>query len=399
MLSVSTMASAQSLPAGFVGYNEAWIENNYSWWLASDPLFGEPSAFNNGSLVSPMFSGMAKGNARIVRIWLFPALQGICVNTSVPGTCPQGATLGLTVVPGTTPPEPEFLENLTTVFGLAQANNLKLYITALNANDASGATPSNCHPTQSWCSTEYTYYKNLFSNSAATLAYEQNVLAPILSLMSKYPGVIYGFDLINEIEAAINAGYFPSTPQKSSWTGARTWIQNMTAFVKSYNPCPAGVTPCPVGQWLPVTSTAGGGYAVQDVTMGHFSGLGLNFYDVHVYSNSGTSWGQSALCTHTPDPLPFVLGEYGQNSSTVNQNTVTTNFLNAAKNAKNAAKSSCFSSALAWKYEAVGTSAPYLSYLSITSSGALSTACPSTQMVPGPACARPAYFTIKNFVP
>jgi hypothetical protein len=214
--------------------------------------------------------------------------------------------------------------------------------------------------------------------------------------MSQYQGVIYGFDLINEIEAAINAGYF------SSWTAARTWIQNMTAFVKSY-PCATGVTPTctTIGQWLPVTSTAGWGYAVQDVTMGEFSGLGLNFYDVHVYSNSGTNWGQSALCTNTPDPLPFVLGEYGQNSSTVNdtlQNTVTTNFLNAAKNAKNAAKSSCFSSALAWKYETLG-SPPYLSYLYITSSGALSTACTSTQKVPGPACARPAYFTIKNFVP
>src|SRR5262245_36791978 len=99
MLSVSTMASAGSLPTGFrVGYNEPWIENYYATWLASNPfpqLFGS-SAFGavnpgmpgvcptTGGPVNPMFSGMAQGNtsAKIVRIWLFPALQGININTN-----------------------------------------------------------------------------------------------------------------------------------------------------------------------------------------------------------------------------------------------------------------------------------------------------------------------------
>ncbi len=378
MLSVSTMASAGSLTAGFtVGYNEAWFEN-YGAWLASNPLFGETSAFssfNNGScssdsgLVSTMLSGMAQGNAKVVRIFLFPALQGI---NFIPSASPQ--TQGLT---------PEFLGNLATVFMLAKNCNLKLYITALNANDATLSNP-----------TLQAYYHNLFSNSVETNAYESSVLWQILGKISQlnalYPNVIYGFDLINEIEAAINAGYF-------SWTGARTWIQNMTTYVNKQ--VFSGVQ---VGSWLPVTSTAGWGYAVQEVTLGLFSGLGLNFYDVHIYSDSGTYSGQTALCSKTKsDKLPIVLGEYGQKSSTVNDNTqnkATTNFLNGAK-------SSCFSSALAWKYEAWGTSAPALSYLSITTNGALSTACTQTQLtsgystVPGPACARPAYTTIKNFVP
>ena len=246
MLSVSTMASAQSLPAGFtVGYNEAWIENNYGNWLASNPLFGESSAFNSNppnSLVN-VFSGMVAGNAKIVRIFLFPALQGIAL-----AGCPQGAPQCLTG---------EFLGNLTALFNGVRTYNLsnppiKLYITALNANDANVATSTN-YPAL------HTYYQNLFSNSAAIHAYETTVLGPILGLMSQYKDVIYGFDLIDEIEAAINAGYF-----SDSWFGARAWIQNMTAFVKSYQyPCPTGVTgPCTVGQWLPVTSTAGWGYAV-----------------------------------------------------------------------------------------------------------------------------------------
>src|ERR1700751_970315 len=49
ILSVSTIASAGSLPPGGfrVGYNEGWIENNYGNWLADNPFFGS-SAFNVG---------------------------------------------------------------------------------------------------------------------------------------------------------------------------------------------------------------------------------------------------------------------------------------------------------------------------------------------------------------
>jgi hypothetical protein len=391
MLSVSTMASAGSLSPGFtVGYNEAWFEN-YGFWLASNPLFGPipggtgfygNSAFSesvgrdcrsNSGLVSTMLLGMAQGNAKVVRIFLFPALQGINLQT-------QGLT-------------GEFLDNLETLFKLARKCNLKLYITALNANDANVATPFNLNIPM-----EYTYYQNLFSNSlGATTAYETSVLGPILSKMSQYQDVIYGFDLIDEIEAAINAGYF-----SNFWIGARAWIQNMSAFVKSYNPCPAGVTPCPVGQWLPVTSTAGLGYAVLEVTFGLFSGLGLNFYDVHIYSDSGTYSGQTALCFKTRlDHLQIVLGEYGQKSATLQdangdatQNNATYHFLNGAR-------SSCFSSALAWKYEALNTTAPWLSYLYITGSPPkfLPPPCPTTPPlpVPGLACARPAYTTIQTF--
>src|SRR5215471_12034125 len=113
--------------------------------------------------------------------------------------------------------------------------------------------------------------------------------------MSQYQDVIYGFDLIDEIEAAINAGYF-----SDFWIGARAWIQNMTAFVKSY-PCAGDAKPSctTIGQWLPVTSTAGLGYPVLEVTFGLFSGLGLNFYDVHIYSDSGQYPGQTALCFRT----------------------------------------------------------------------------------------------------
>jgi hypothetical protein len=408
MLSVSTMASAQRLPTDFrVGYNEAWFVN-YGNWLASNPLFGESSAFSvsSGSLVSNMFSGMEAGNAKIVRIWLFPDLQGICINKNC--SCPQPATQCLTN---------EFLGNLKAVFSLVRTYNkslsktatpLKLYITALNAGDANLAQCLALAP-QSVCKAIQTYYQNLFSNNGgATQTYETNVLGQILGVMSQNQDVIYGFDLINEIEAAINAGYF-----SDFWIGARTWIQNMTKFVKSY-PCAGDANPSctTIGQWLPVTSTAGLGFPVLEVTFGLFSGLGLNFYDVHIYSDTGTYSGQTALCFKTRlDNLQIVLGEYGQKSQTGQdlagdsiQYTATTNFLNRARN-------SCFSSALAWKYEALDTTAPWLSYLYVNDGVLLTPLCPTlppplqSQQVPGLppppglACTRPAYTIIQNFVP
>jgi hypothetical protein len=411
MLSVSTIASAGSLLTGFrVGYNEPWIENYYGNWLATNPFFGPCGTPPPGGtcpttsgLVNNMFSGMAQGKAKIVRIWLFPALQGMCIG---PVSCD----------PSNPAFTSEFLGNLESVFQLAQRYNLKLYITALNAGDAATvANPNNCPvpvgpKSPPYCPTVSTFYNNVFSSATA---YENSVLVPVLNLMSRYQGVIYGFDLINEIESAINAGYF-----SFSWIGARTWIQNMTKFVKTHR-CPTNAIPsCSmIGDWLPVTSSAGGGFAVQELTFGFFSGLGLNFYDVHIYKDSGTYSGQTWLCLRTVfvDHLPIVLGEYGQKSTTVDdgiQNTATTNFLNGAIGAIN----SCFSSALAWKYELtfVPSSpfrAPELSYLDINTTPGLPTTgglspppCPTNinpnlnhTAVPGPACARPAYTIIQSF--
>jgi len=94
--------------------------------------------------------------------------------------------------------------------------------------------------------------------------------------------------------------------------------------------------------------SAGLGYAVQEITLGLFSGLGLDFYDLHFYADSGQYSGQSALCDKvSADKVSIVLGEYGQQSQTYSDSIqlgATTNFLEGAR-------TSCFSAALAWKYE------------------------------------------------
>ncbi len=376
MLSPSSIACAGNLPTGFtIGYNEAWVKSRYSTWLASNNipgLWNLPSNFNS-SLVDALFSGMAQGNANVVRIWLFPNMQGVVID---PSKSPQ--TQGLYIPPGQY--TPEIITNLTTVFQLARNYGLKLYITALDANSMSAVAGSG--------NTLNTYYQRLTTNNNEIVAYDTLVLAPVLNLISSNMDVVYAFDMINEIEAAINAAYFPDY-----WTGARSWISNMAYAINYYYPS------------LPVTSTAGGGNAVLEVTFGLFSGLNLNFYDVHVYSDTGSYSGQTALCDKAmSDGLPIILGEFGQSSNTVSdsiQTTATSTFLTNAKN-------SCFSAALAWKYEGAYYPLPSIygepqcSYLNINANGTLSNPpCATNQVLvpgfPSPFCARPAYTTIYNF--
>lgn len=222
------------------------------------------------------------------------------------------------------------MANLNTVFQLARNRGLKVYVTLLNGGDmqdASGLLRA--------------YFWNLLSNTYGERdAFKNNALAPFLKLLNQNRDVIYALDLINEIEAALNASYFPNY-----WVGARSWIQNVTAFVKSVSP------------WLAVTSSAGFSYAPSEIALGLFSGIGLDFYDVHVYADWGQYPGVTVLCNKVwADQVPIVLGEYGQKSQSVDDNLqywTTANFLYGAK-------THCFSAALAWKYE---TSEAWLTYL------------------------------------
>ena len=312
----STSAFAGSLPNSsfWVGYNEAWFADNYINWLAQNPSFPlnnmpYPSAFDidpvgKMGFVGNVFAGMQNGAAKIVRIWVFPGLQGIKIDTG-------GLTAGLT--DDFSNPNKLYLQQ---VLSLAHNYGLKVYITALNANDAPYHQP---------------YFNNLFKDPGRE-AYKNNVLGPLLGILNNYPYPtdIYALDVINEIEGAINAGFV-------TWTGAQNWIRNIADFAHTTSP------------WLPVTSTAGGGWAVQEITFGFFSNIHLNFYDLHVYSDNGQYFGMTQLCNKVSvaDKSKIILGEYGPKSHVDDQNlqsSATFTFLYGAN-------THCFSAALAWMYE------------------------------------------------
>ncbi len=318
----STLAfGGNNLPNnGFwVGYDEPWIGDTYGNWLARNVIFASPAQFNPG-LIDAYFAEMAYGKAKIVRIWLFPGLQGIDSPTAPQALHSRGLT-------------PDFLQNLVTVLNLARNHGLRVYMTALNGGDMRTVAKSDAQqPVRA-------YFKKIVSNKNGERdAFKNNILAPLLDRLNRYnlnhPGVIYALDLINEIEAALSVGvtYFPT-----NWLGARDLIRDLASFTKARSP------------WLPLTASAGFSLGVQDLTGGLFSGLGLDFYDLHVYSDTGRYAGQAALCDRVRlEGKQIILGEFGQKTklySDALQDYSTRTFLYGARN-------SCFSAALAWKYEA-----------------------------------------------
>jgi hypothetical protein len=306
-----TFAHAGSLlfSGSFVGYNEGWFKGLYGSDLTKSGY--------DARYVARILDGIAQGGATIVRIWPFAGLQGI----------PLGQ-----YSPQTKSVDPVVMTNLQKVISMAACRGLKVYLTLLNGGDMRNANGGLRN-----------YYWNLLHNNYGERdAYKNNVLVPLMQTLYQYRSAIYAVDLINEIEASLNANYFPNY-----WVGARSWIQDMTAFIKSV-PCRQGVTNCVTGSWLPVTAAAGWGYAVQEITFGLFSGLGLDFYDLHAYADSGQYPGQTALCSKvSSDKVPIILGEYGQGTQTDSdwiQYNATSNFLYGAR-------THCFSAALGWRYE------------------------------------------------
>jgi hypothetical protein len=284
------------------------------------------------------FDGMAKGGAKIVRIWVFPGLQGIELNLSnSPGSQTVGLTLGSMRKPEDSMRKPELIGNLKTVFKLAKHHGLMVQVVALNGVDTQAALGT---PRQA-------YFENLLKNIGGERdTFKTKVLLPLLKLLNENRNVVYGLDLINEIEVPVILNYF-SMPE------ARDFIQDMTAFVKSNSS-------------LRVTSSSGGagGDLAVVIVSGLFSGLGLDFYDVHYYADGGLSPGPgvTGLCNKvSKDGVQIILGEYGQkNEPTYDslQSLTTATFLNTAK-------TTCFSAALAWMYEinVIPTQVYFLTYL------------------------------------
>lgn len=287
-----------------VGYNEAWFAGNFGTGLTTkwDPAY-----------VAKTFDGIVAGGGHVVRLWLFEVPQGYALGPSAPQTQPLSK---------------EFLANFETLLVEARKRGLWVYPTLLDANTIAKTTGAL-----------HAYGVNLLNNTAGEQdAFHAQVVAPLAKVLDAHSDVVFGLDVINEIQAAYKNGVFPDPKN-----GPRAFIQRSAAFLKGKLP------------WLKVTASAGWPDdflktgAQYDVASGFYSGLGLDFYDVHVYADSGSFTGATALCSRAAaDGVPVYLGEFGQSTHTVDdtlQYKATASFLNNAK-------ALCFKGAFAWRWDA-----------------------------------------------
>ncbi len=302
-------SEAASLPpmksqAFLIGYNEAWFGSKFGTDLTSD--------FDLG-YVQKVFDGVASSGGHLVRLWLWEA--------------PQGITLGA-AAPQTEALSPAFVANLDAVIAEARKRGLWIYVTLLDANTIAKDS-----------GTLHTYGVDLLNDTGGeTEAFNANAVAPVLAMLEAHRDNLFGIDVINEIEAAQQNGVFADATN-----GARAFIAREAAFIKSKAP------------WVRVTASAGWPSdllrtgAQYDIANGLFSGLGLDFYDVHAYADSGSFSGATDMCNRAAsDGLPVYLGEFGQSTHALDdtlQYKATGYFLNNAR-------SLCLKGAFAWRYDA-----------------------------------------------
>jgi hypothetical protein len=249
----ATLLPVNGTPQFVHGINCGWFEGQYDHDIGINPLHPEWGCWYDPVKVQQYLQDMKNMNANVVRIWLHENKEGLVLD----GT---GHVTGL---------DPTFVTNLDDLVARAGALGLTIYMT-LNGGDAD------------WV-----------MNVSKQTSYLENAVKP---MASRYRGsrTIFAYDVMNEIEGVVG-GPDGNYDTGATWDQARAYIVAASAAIRS------------VDSGRLITCSSGWhGYA--NLQKGYFSGLGLDFYDCHVYDDGGFVPDASALGLDKP----VILGEHGQ---------------------------------------------------------------------------------------
>lgn len=282
-----------------VGYNQAWIDQSFGRDLTA--------AFDPAAVDRLMQTVRASGGS-VVRLWAFEGREKEgCVFQDR-----YTRTIGL---------KPGFLDHVAAVNDSARRHGVKVYWTVFDGN-------------WFWDRGDrfaYIHYNILNDRFGETGDFERAALGPFLDVLARYPDVVYALDLMNEVQGSMHHWFW-----SDGWAGAQRWIRREAAF------CHARVP------WLRVTASAGWHTAVDDLVARRFSGLGLDFYDLHLYNDTGEIPRAASLrYLSIATRRPIVLGEFGQRKEARDdalQTRITGAFLRNAR-------AWGFKGALAWRLD------------------------------------------------
>lgn len=249
------------------GFNQAWIEGKFGRDLTS--------AFDEAEWRRAL-ERTREGGGKVLRLWLFEgkAKEGILYHHAVP-----------------TGVDPALLANVRRVQTLARELRVKLLWCVFDGNwfEHYGRGDLDHHR----------HFNVLMDRYGAGAALEQKVLAPLIDVLAEMPDVVFGLDLMNEVQGSVKTWMW-----SDGWTGARRWIARTARFCHARAP------------WLKVTASSGHHRAVKDVIDGRFDGLGLDLYDVHLYTDGTTIPDGARLAAHgRARGVPVIVGEIGQSKT------------------------------------------------------------------------------------
>jgi hypothetical protein len=317
----NTCSGGRFLPVmGSCGYikgaNLAWLDGNYSTYLGVDPHHTDYGVGWNASDMNAVLANLHSMGVKVMRLWLFQDDQG----------CNLDSNGNVTSVTS------EFWSNLDTTVQYAKNNDIALYLTLNNGR------------------------ADFQENSTLLNAFINNALIP---LVNRYKGnnTIFAIDAMNEIDGTVAGDTGNYTSTGSTWAQAQAYMKTVAAAIHNAD-----------STRLVTTSTGWHTWT----NLAEFQGLGLDFYDFHVYADNGYVPTVASLNVDKP----IYMGESGQGTNEVSdslQNTAEANFLSNTD-------SGLYAGLGIWDYDYCGSSDIY-------------------QMLESNCSWRPVDSTIENFKP
>jgi endo-1,4-beta-mannosidase len=255
------LLSIDGKPTFVAGVNLPWFDDDFSHDLGPNPFHPNDKIWYTPDVVDADYKDISDSGLKVVRLWVFEGGEGLQFDK-------DGYTTGL---------DSTFVNNLKDVVDKAKAHGLKLYMCL------SG----------SWKDLPV---KSPILDPKAQTAYIDNAVVPIAKLFRGEHG-IFAFDVMNEIESDVAGKEGNWTDKGATWDQARAFIRANVQAIKKTDP----------GR---LVSSGSGWHNWENVQKGHYSGLGLDFYDVHQYDDKG----DLPIAKDLKADKPIILGEFGQSS-------------------------------------------------------------------------------------
>ncbi len=243
--------------------NLAWLNGCYGHDFGHLPAHLDWGVDFNADDLDKYFADMTRMNVNVVRIFVFESLEGLQFDRN-------GHVDSI---------DPDLTKNFDTTLQLARKHGLHLYLCL--ANDFLKTCRKD-------------HVRDIIGDAEARRAYLEKAVRPFVARYLGDP-VVFAFDIMNEPEQDI-AG------SNGNWTAdGHTW-STMRSFIRDNATCIHGIDPNRL-----VSCGSGWHPRGENIKAGRFSGLGLDFYDLHEYRDDGHLPSVSELGVN----LPVLVGEFG----------------------------------------------------------------------------------------
>ncbi|KAG8877323.1 hypothetical protein FRB98_006758 [Tulasnella sp. 332] len=268
-------STTYSVNAFVKGVNQPWGNGQYGHWFTTGYVETD---------VANTFAAAQDIGAAWVRVWMFEGSQGLTVDGN-------GYITGMTT---------QFQDNFWNMLWYANYYGIQVYPTFFNYPP--GTSNFNV--------------ANFFTNSAAQTSLVNNLIVPLCAQWGAHSNII-AWELYNELNGFANP-YF-SGGNVVAMSAAQAWVKATTAALKQHSSKQVSVSQIMISDSYHPVGTSNKDYV----------GLGLDFYNIHVYNDAGTLPAASAFGLDKP----VYLGEFGEvtASGDQHQNDVVYNFIKAAQ--------------------------------------------------------------------